>query len=936
MTSSERSRDAASVSRESGPNPTWVGDALGSVGETTIGEGVAPVVVVMPRSGEAFGRYQVLARVGQGAMGTVFAAYDPQLDRRIALKLLGGAGEGAGLAEARALARLSHPNVVAVYDAGTIDGHAFIAMEYIVGRTLAQWLELAPRSGREILAMFLEVGRGLAAAHAAGIVHRDFKPQNVLVGDDARARVVDFGLAHASDAAPSHQGAPAGTPLYMAPELFAGAPASVQSDGFAFGVALWDALYGAPPFDARSVENLVSAMHEALRPPKRRSDVPRHVEEALRRQLLRDPAARFPSTDALLAALAPVRSKAPFVIAGVVALSVAGVWAARERSTSVCEVQWRDDTTQALRSVGGALAAVPTPAAAATSRTAVDALSDFDEAHASAKAEVCRIAAGDPLGAARSGACIDAHRRSADALVELLTTPDVTVAMAVPSLVAALGDPVSCLDPLVAAREAPSNLDPLTLARAEPIRRALADALTFAKAGRPAAGEARLAEIASDVDALDDPAVRGETALVRATVLTDLDRLDEAIVAWYDSIAWATEAGDRLTAARGWIELIYVEGHLRENVEGANLAIRMSEAELAAMPPDPTLAARRLGRLGVALFSRGEIELASTTLRDAVDQLRSLGLELEAATVLMNLAGIESVAGGHTDAESWIAEVAAIWAATLPEGHPDFSRIPEARSQIAELQGDTAARVRYLEEAHRMRAAAIGDTHHESIVLEVLLAESLLQQGDDEGATRWSVLAAEHARGSEHAGVRLSTARGMAQTLHHIGRNEEAARWIDEAMTIATSELPEDSPQFVSLLETRADVSTARGDHAAALADYQRVLVTVQSLWGPKHPFAAQSHGDITQAFFGLGRLEEARRALQAAREVIATMDDVAPAQRLDAYVEIAQASWLMGEAERADVEAQHALQFAAEYGIADVEAVAAANDLRADIARTR
>ena len=197
--------------------------------------------------GTAVGRYLVLERSGEGAMGVVYAAYDPELDRKLALKLLRPSGEQAEAAEqrrarlqreARALARLSHPHVVTVFDVGTWGEQVFIAMEWVDGVTLRQWLAERPRDWREVLEVLLHAGEGLAAAHATGLVHRDFKPDNVLVGRDGRVRVSDFGLARPVDAqAPSpgmapargaeslRSGALAGSPAYMAPEQRAGGAA---------------------------------------------------------------------------------------------------------------------------------------------------------------------------------------------------------------------------------------------------------------------------------------------------------------------------------------------------------------------------------------------------------------------------------------------------------------------------------------------------------------------------------------------------------------------------------------------------------------------------------------------------------------------------------------------------------------------------------------
>ena len=209
-------------------------------------------------AGEAptIGPYQVLKRIGEGGMGVVYAAYDDKLERKVALKLLRGAmvqrpeSRARTLREARALARLSHPNVVHVYQVGEVDDEIFVAMEFLTGPTLRAWLAARPRTWREVLDVFRQAGEGLAAAHRQGVIHRDFKPSNVIVGDDGRVRVVDFGLAHFGDdgeaiealpaAGPVHDplltqtGAVLGTPAYMAAEQFAGGRGDAKTDQFSF------------------------------------------------------------------------------------------------------------------------------------------------------------------------------------------------------------------------------------------------------------------------------------------------------------------------------------------------------------------------------------------------------------------------------------------------------------------------------------------------------------------------------------------------------------------------------------------------------------------------------------------------------------------------------------------------------------------------------
>ena len=207
-------------------------------------------------AGGRIGRFVVLRELGRGAMGVVFAAYDEELDRKVAIKLL-HAGRGAEasqgrtmlLREAQAMARLAHPNVVAVHEVGVIQGAVFVAMEHVAGIDLQRWLATAKRPWREVLAILRQAGEGLVAAHREGLVHRDFKPSNVLVGDDGRVRVADFGLAARRSDSDGHgrttgiapltatltgEGALIGTPVYMAPELLRGAPATAQSDQYAY------------------------------------------------------------------------------------------------------------------------------------------------------------------------------------------------------------------------------------------------------------------------------------------------------------------------------------------------------------------------------------------------------------------------------------------------------------------------------------------------------------------------------------------------------------------------------------------------------------------------------------------------------------------------------------------------------------------------------
>ena len=293
-------------------------------------------------AGSRVGRYQILDRVGRGGMGDVYAAYHPDLDRRIALKVVRESGPAVAdrqarlLREARAIARLQHPNVVAVYDAGTVADRVYVAMEFVEGLTIDRWLAAAKRTWREILRAFVAAGRGLAAAHAAGLVHRDFKPQNVMIARDGSARVMDFGLARLtavesassapagaappppSEALPAdalsasalstvtQAGTVVGTPAYMSPEQFRGDPADARSDQFSFCVALYEALYGVRPFRGQNLLSLTMSVTEGeLRPAPdgAKHGVPVWVRRAIARGLRLAPADRHPSMQALIGRL---------------------------------------------------------------------------------------------------------------------------------------------------------------------------------------------------------------------------------------------------------------------------------------------------------------------------------------------------------------------------------------------------------------------------------------------------------------------------------------------------------------------------------------------------------------------------------------------------------------------------------------------------------
>lgn len=279
------------------------------------------------RTGPRIGRFVVQQILGEGAMGVVHLAYDPDLRRSVAVKVI---KEDSGdqlaherlLLEAQTAAQLSHPNTVTIYDVGVHEGQPYVAMEFVEGTTLASWLK-QNASWREALAIVLAAGEGLAAAHAAGLVHRDFKPGNVLVGANGAVKVSDFGLARfanerasllaaredalelpRSSRAVTSTGVLVGTPAYTSPEQFSGASATALSDQFAFGVAVYRALYGVRPFHGPTLYAVYEAIcNDATPPPPKDSRVPLALWPVIARALAKEPAQRYPDMQTLLASL---------------------------------------------------------------------------------------------------------------------------------------------------------------------------------------------------------------------------------------------------------------------------------------------------------------------------------------------------------------------------------------------------------------------------------------------------------------------------------------------------------------------------------------------------------------------------------------------------------------------------------------------------------
>ncbi len=589
------------------------------------GESTAPVTL---------GRFRVLDTLGSGGMGVVYAAFDDKLGRKVAVKVIRGEAQSAErarlLAEARAQARLAHPDVVQVYEVGEAGDDVFIVMEYVDGVTLDRWLGGERRTSAEVVRVFLAAGRGLAAAHGVGLVHRDIKPGNILIGPGDRVRIADFGLARGGDPEPSTlvsdphaatgtvmtsrptTASVAGTPAYMSPEQFVGR-ANAQSDQFSFCVALFEGLCGCRPYDPAVL--LAGGPPPSLEFP-RGAAVPRWLRRILATGLAFAPTRRFAGMEALLAALeAGLRRRQRRRVSAMFGLGLAAALAAGAMARGVAPHCVDDpDTFVAVwdeprrDEVARAIAATGVPYAGLASSRVVAAFDEFTAQWHQVRGEVCEAGAGVADGRDPRVICLDRARRALAERVVLLTRADVTAVGAIDEWLATLPKPSHCLDSTDMSDETGLAIDDVLRARLD-----LARSMQRTHRGRE--GLPLIDEVLAVSQAAADGAAEAEALMLRARVesedlgegaaaLQTLNRAyDRATAANHDVIVWRIwdETArvhirlEQAEAARPWHRRARSAYEARSNrvlVDAAELLD--TEAELAVLE----------GRFGLALDLR--------------------------------------------------------------------------------------------------------------------------------------------------------------------------------------------------------------------------------------------------------------------------------------------------------------------------------------------
>jgi tetratricopeptide (TPR) repeat protein/predicted Ser/Thr protein kinase len=862
-------------------------------------------------------RFVVLSRLGQGGMGVVYAAYDERLDRKVAIKVMlpGGEQERARermLQEARALARIVHPNIVAVHEVGELGPQIYIAMEFVRGCTLHAWLHERERPWPEVLEVFRRAGQGLAAAHAGGFVHRDFKPHNVMVGDDGSVKVLDFGLArpvegprappatepgdapadpaHAEEPTADHPpsterpsltraGALIGTPAYMAPELHHRAPASARSDQFAFCVALFQGLYGMHPFPGQSTMAIIEAIISGRRrEPPEDSAVPAWVRRVVLRGLAVDPADRFPSMGALLDALAEdpgARGRRRLaVVAGVVALfgggfAVAQLGAGRPEpcpdARGLVASAWGDDRRE---TVAGAIAGSGSPHAGDTWARLEPALDAYSGQWAVAYEDACEAHRQGIQSDAlydRRVACLEQRRTGLLTLVDVLEDADADVVDRAVTAVAGLPGLERCADVealLTEVAPPPEDIASTVAAR----RDRLAQAKAHEDAGRLDEALRLVGEVLASPEVVVYPPLEAEALLRQGSAYMGAGQGPAADDSLARAIWSALHVGhDRVAAEAAALRVYARAEQLGQPVE-ASAELPWAEA-MATRTNDPRLRGLFLHNAGAVHLRRGDIEQGLVSFRSAL----------------------------------------AIRREVLPPDHPDIalSLGNVGRAELERSHFEDA--VTSLREAAERVDASLGPRHPQRALLATILAMPLMEQG------RWAEAEAELARAeaiyTERLGADALPQYHVRRAQGELSRRrrhwEPARRRFDEALALAEKLVGADHPMLAEARFGSAEVQVAQGRIEEGRALALSTATALETALGSDHHY-------VVQAQIVVGRLLLAAGQPDAAHE---RFERALAHERAQVPPDPARLSWALGWVGRAQLElgdtaaAEHALR---------------------------
>jgi tetratricopeptide (TPR) repeat protein len=690
--------------------------------------------------GSTIGHFRVVRELGAGGMGVVFEAHDPDLDRRVAIKVVRdrNAGSAAGqrlIAEAQAMARLAHPNVVGVHEVGTIDNQVFLVMELVRGDTLAGWLDRSQRPWRDIVTVFVHAGEGLLAAHHAGLIHRDFKPSNVLIDQSGRARVSDFGLARGDDherrklAEGSEQSTVAGTLAYMAPEQRAGEPVDARADQYAFAISLQQAL----------------APKHAIGSPSRR------VKAAIARALEIDPDERFPTLDALLAELRTgIRSRTMMLATIGGGLVLAGL--AASLFVTRPEPDGCADGTRLVDEVWGPSTRLAQlakfiqvrPGAVVTTASTAKLVDDWADRWKLGRKAACSDSG--PQRVERLG-CLDRGLHELRAQVALWQNADSNIVDHAVKAAAALPQPQECATHPVAAlddtlrdkiaylaalvrsgrgRQAHQGVqEMLKLAEDAKNPRGLAAALLAAgrierEAGNFVVAREYFRRASREAGRASDDTALLDALLQEATVIIDLGRPQDSLGLLDAAEALQTRArldqSERIALVRG--DALGQAGRAKESIAETMRVLPAIEARAIRDPSARVLLTTALGQLAAAQLQLDREAARKTLTRALALDEESYGPDHpEVAKVLHDLASAELRLEMNAEAEEHLKRSLKIFVSSYGERHPMVGATFMTMANLAVHKGQLdEARAMYLQARDSLKGVLPEDAPHFSAI----------------------------------------------------------------------------------------------------------------------------------------------------------------------------------------------------------------------------
>lgn len=839
------------------------------------------------------GRYVLEQEIGAGGMGVVYRAHDAELGRNVAVKLLRADAASERVRarlhrEARALASLNHPNVVQIYEIGQHGAELFFAMEYVAGNSAKHWLEAGPHPWQECLDVFLQAGDGLFAAHSVGIVHRDFKPGNVLIGEDGRVRVADFGLALGTDSSevsvpddPSASGSTSGdrpltktgailgTPAYMPPEQRSGAAATPASDQFSFCASVWEAVVGRLPYTPAEIR----AGQGRLQPPGR--SIPAWVVRALARGLSMSPADRWPSLDALLQELRTAPSRRRRMTVATSAFVAGALWLAVSQDGEACDVDvelLRSEIDppairQRLRQVAHASEAGAT--------TIVQRLDEFEAAWRAEASAYCR----DPRG--RTSAVHECLLRSAGSLrlvaAGFLDAPALSYEHA-GRVLAGLRPPTGCRSAVAGSQ--PESAEDYADVDA---------AAVLTSSGRAEAGRRR-ALVAQRGAGPEAHSVRAEASFELGRARRMLSDPPGAMTAYLEAAAAGQASGRVDLLARTWSALVEIAAFDLEDLDRAHEWARLAAGLTASGGLQPTLRAGIASALAELDRAAANPISAEVRLRTAVRYLRDADATDGDAygEVVRRLANVVADTGRFDEARGLYAEATEFVVDQYGEEHPTVASLELNLSLLARSEGDPELQRVHAEKAVRICERHYGDRGATLAAANASLAEAEIAAARFrlavEAATRsWD--AARASLPSDHSEYTMGLAlRGQAQL--------EAEAWEESFADFSTLEelqLTRGDPEVIGTRTTLAWLATQLGH----IAEARRYYDLVERDSDPDSYLADYLAVGRAAIALAEGHQDEAAR-------IVGPLYDRLIAEGGDGSEFVAEAAWILAHADRA------------------------------------